>query len=891
MQIKQQTMTEFMSQFGSVFFNKAAETLQPTFIPGNESAKIWENVVDATPKKRNPFPGQRTLIAAVAAHLYGKDKRAIILSADMGTGKTLMATLLAALGTQLRRPQRVICMVPPHLVAKWGREIQITIPEAKVHTINDAGSIGRLHKAALENPDAPKTTEFWIVGRVRARMSFMRKSGVAAHHDSSFLELAGAKARNRNHKCPDCGGAIVKPLTEKEVEKLPDDQRHRLIRISGDDQDQDLETGSCSYAIYPNAEYFTKGRKTCEWTYSKDGLKKGCGAPLWQATRRAKSDTDDLIRKALVSVDGIGETRARTILSMESRDQIISGLASGEIHPDLAAVLGESATAKASNHIQQHGFSGVDGNYAISEFIKRKLPKHWFDISVFDELHELDGDDTAQGVAMGVIAGCTKKIVGLTGTLVDGYAGSLFPLLFRINPRQMLRMGFKAGDAAIFQREKGVIKEISVEYSEDEFKQSKGKKKSYRQTKNLPGLHPTVITDFLLPNTVFIELQDMEEGLQNLGRKHDMDIRLLPSYRETYISVQQREEQKNRMRQFTTRMVSIIKDAKMDKDRRTMARAFHTLLYAVDGCFEDIQFGKVLLRSDNPGELLEKEKIMVEMALRERAAGRKLLIYSIYTDHPDLLTRYNSILAEAGLSSRVMRSSVPTHKREEWLQKALEDNIDVMLCNQEIVKTGLDMYEFPTILYMQTGYSSNTILQSSKRSWRIGQVNPVRTYFASYADSPQMTVMKLVAKKLAVANQAKGNIAETSLTHLIDDDDGNSLMAMANEILDSLRERDHDPIVGSISSLSEDSLTGEYGATPMSAIARLLKLDMQEKHPQQAKKPAERKSVDPMDILSVVFATANQNSKKEHVEKPKKAANTTKRIGNSILVDDPFDLF
>ncbi|PKY09719.1 hypothetical protein B1757_13400 [Acidithiobacillus marinus] len=891
MQIKKETMMDFMGKFGGVFFQKAAEALKPTFVPGTDKAGIWEAAVDAIPKKRNPFPGQKTLIAAVAAHLYGKDRRAIILSADMGTGKTLMATLLAALGTNLRRPQRVICMVPPHLVGKWAREITITIPDAKVVTINDGGSIGRLYKAAQENPDAPEKSEFWIVGRVRARMSFMRKSGIAAHSNDSFLDLTGQKGRLKGHQCPDCGGTIVKRVTEKEIEKFSDSDRRGLIYL-GDSETDDMEKGDVQYVWMPNAEYFSKGRKTCQWTYSEQkGLQTGCGAQLWQATRRSKSDTDDLIKKSLVAVEGIGETKAGLILSLESRDQILSDLGSGKIHPDLASILGKSATAKVWNHLQTQGFSGADGNYAISEFIKRKLPKHWFDISVFDELHELDGDDTAQGVAMGVIAGCTKKIVGLTGTLVDGYAGSLFPLLFRINPRQMQRMGFKAGDAAIFQREKGVIKEISVEYSEDEFKQSKGKKKSYKQVKNLPGLHPTVITDFLLPNTVFIELQDMEEGLQKLGRKHGVDIRLLPSYRETYISVQLREEQKVRMKAFTHKMVDIIKTAKSEKNRRVMAQAFHTLLYGADGCFEEVVFGDVKLKPDIPGELLEKEKILVDLALREHAAGRKLLVYSIYTDRPDLLTRYANILADAGLKSRVMRSSVPTHKREEWLQKSLQEGVDVLLCNQEIVKTGLDMYEFPTILYMQTGYSSNTILQSSKRSWRIGQVNPVRTYFASYADSPQMTVMKLVAKKLAVANQAKGNIADTSLTHLIDDDDGNSLMAMANEILESIRSTDHDPIVGSITKLAEDSLVGEYGATPMANIARVLKMENAAHTPQPAVQKASKKPLDPMDILSVVFATANQNSKKEHEAKPEKKPDSVKRISNSILVEDPFDLF
>ena len=50
------------------------------------------------------------------------------------------------------------------------------------------------------------------------------------------------------------------------------------------------------------------------------------------------------------------------------------------------------------------------------EFIGRYM-RHWFDYAICDEVHQLAGD-TAQGNALGTLASCTDKIVGLTGTLV-----------------------------------------------------------------------------------------------------------------------------------------------------------------------------------------------------------------------------------------------------------------------------------------------------------------------------------------------------------------------------------------------------------------------------------------------------------------------------------------
>jgi hypothetical protein len=59
----------------------------------------------------------------------------------------------------------------------------------------------------------------------------------------------------------------------------------------------------------------------------------------------------------------------------------------------------------------------------------------WFDYAVCDEIHQLAGD-TAQGNALGTLASCTDRIVGLTGTLLGGYADDLLNTLFRLKARK-----------------------------------------------------------------------------------------------------------------------------------------------------------------------------------------------------------------------------------------------------------------------------------------------------------------------------------------------------------------------------------------------------------------------------------------------------------------------
>ena len=76
------------------------------------------------------------------------------------------------------------------------------------------------------------------------------------------------------------------------------------------------------------------------------------------------------------------------------------------------------------------------------EFIGRYMPG-WFDYAICDEIHQLAGD-TAQGNALGMLASCTDRIVGLTGTLLGGYADDLFNTSFdskQSDEGAWLRMG------------------------------------------------------------------------------------------------------------------------------------------------------------------------------------------------------------------------------------------------------------------------------------------------------------------------------------------------------------------------------------------------------------------------------------------------------------------
>jgi hypothetical protein len=75
--------------------------------------------------------------------------------------------------------------------------------------------------------------------------------------------------------------------------------------------------------------------------------------------------------------------------------------------------------------------------------------------------------------------------------------------------------------------------------------------------------------------------------------------------------------------------------------------------------------------------------------------------------------------------------------------------------------------DFPTIVWMAIDYSVYTVLQASRRSWRIGQTEPVKVYYFAYEETIQEDALRLVAAKVAAALRVNGDtVGDDSLADL-----------------------------------------------------------------------------------------------------------------------------
>ena len=158
-------------------------------------------------------------------------------------------------------------------------------------------------------------------------------------------------------------------------------------------------------------------------------------------------------------------------------------------------------------------------------------------------------------------------------------------------------------------------------------------------------------------------------------------------------------------------------------------------------------------------KLYPKEKALVDLVAAERLEGRRVLVYVTHTGTRDITGRMDDILTRHGFRVAVMKAdAVAPNRREAWVADRVKEGIDVLICHPRLVQTGLDLIDFPTIVWDETDYSVYVVRQASRRSWRIGQTRPVKVVFMSYRNTLQADALKLVAKKMQSSLAVEGEL-------------------------------------------------------------------------------------------------------------------------------------
>jgi hypothetical protein len=180
--------------------------------------------------------------------------------------------------------------------------------------------------------------------------------------------------------------------------------------------------------------------------------------------------------------------------------------------------------------------------------------------------------------------------------------------------------------------------------------------------------------------------------------------------------------------------------------------------------------------------LYSKERKLVEIVKAELAQGRLCHVFAVYTKTHDVTARISEVLTRTGIPTAVLKTSVPTTQREAWYARKVAEGVQVIIGHPKLVETGLDLLDFPTLIFYETGYSLHTLRQASRRSWRIGQDHPVRVFFLCQEGTMQTKCLRLMGKKLLVALTMEGKFAGEGLHDIEEDDD--MLAALARELVE-----------------------------------------------------------------------------------------------------------
>lgn len=390
---------------------------------------------------------------------------------------------------------------------------------------------------------------------------------------------------------------------------------------------------------------------------------------------------------------------------------------------------------------------------APADLVKKYL-KGQFDLFIADELHQFKGD-SAQGNAFGSFMGVAKRTLGLTGTLLGGYASNLYRILFRMNPQAFLAKGMDFHSVAKFVSQYGVLERT---YKNEDSAKNRASKGTQRQVsvKERPGISPKVFGEFLLDRCAFLRLTDVTNELPNYTEKVEL-IEMDPELEDAY------------------NHIAVKLKAYVDEVMRWGSNAGLGVYLTNLLSYPDKPFGNTDILKPGTEEVLvtpqelddnvlySKEERLIELVKEHKKRGRKCLIFASYTGKKDVTNRMKEVLAHEGIKVAILRSSVKPEQREEWLADKVYRGYDAVIANPTLVETGLDCIDFPTIVFAQTGYNLFTLRQASRRSWRIGQGEEVEVYFLAYADTLQEAAIRLMGAKMEASLSLEGEFSEEGL--------------------------------------------------------------------------------------------------------------------------------
>ena len=704
------SLPEFLQDNQTALY-KTAKTLFPPSVDYTHT-DVDTFIERLKPLKRQPVGKQGATIISLASHI--RDNKNAFCIGQQGSGKTFIALGI----TTALKYNKVLVMCPTHAVETWRREIKETIPNAVV--LKPSGISGTKH-TKTEIPldkinDLPcDRPTFIMLPKDISKLGFSEKLTLRQSilYRNQYGRVRSSNVTNKDpnrlpNKCPHC---------EDKPELTP-------IKIT-----EDKYTVKCTQCSFPQ-------EITCPT----------CWQPILDA--RKLLATKKITRK-IYCTNNIAYHHTPT----------------NRIRFNKCGALLTSPDTDARFHHR----------VAYGEYIAKYL-SHWHDIFIIDELHQYKGKDSLQTMVAGKIAQRSKKTLGLTGTFMGGYAANLYWLFEHFIPRfpaDGLEWNHETKFVELFGKYRHTYKMNRTQF--DRMMVGLTRKQSGQRTQ-IPGYHPELLK-FILPTSVFVKIYDINRELL-APRIH---AKIIPLDKDNTFAKGEGTtiNQHDAYFKLKAAMEANAADRVSRGENYNVLSLIHELVAYPENCWQGvapkdsttdktiITLPEIQLREK---KLFPKEEELVQIVQEEVVVQkRKCLIYCTHTNEKATWTRIVQILNDHPLLPNVkcafMASKGAAETRLSRLEALAEKN-DVVIIQPQAVETGLNLQQFPTIIWYEPHLSIYTSEQASARSHRINQDKEVRIYYLAYAGTYQERQLRLLADKRDVSSTITGVINEDSLSSL-----------------------------------------------------------------------------------------------------------------------------
>lgn len=750
------SLDSYMRTFAPQMAARVHKSLQPLYDPATDPISPDVAALADIQTFPAPYPAQAVTVQGLLHALAQTNVGWMV--GEMGVGKTpiglwVLKILLAKSG----RPGRGIVSCPNQLVKKWANHAhRILGASTRVIIVKKWSNLCELKELSGE----PKCDEVWIIPRDRGKLSYSYRSALLGRVGFDAAEQEKPHYPPRGGWASNAGRAQIRGTIKCKS------GRGYYKKLS-------LCCPKCGRVI--GKPEGTKSDHPTDWFQDAKGkptARRKCNAVVLDLLGAPKRDR-----------------RGRIQLCGEALWQAHSGERWVDNRPAGQATGNQGAVGP------RIGVPGVSPRrMSPSEYLHRFCAP-MFKLYIADEVHELKGEGTLQGQMFAALAGVSENVLNMTGTLVGGYADNMLHLLWRVMAGRMRQDGMRHSEEGFkdFVKKYGVLqtqKRYVLEGNDfADRMMGRGRNKASTREKFLPGISPVLFTTHLMHNSVFLRLMQMHDHLPNFHEK----IHLVPMT----------DDQSSCM----ARMYSEFDVHRNDQKRQGLpvrawsgARAaflrWTDRPWTVRHVMDRDRFLNPILAFTTPA-LTEAAEYPKERRLRRliqiaRAKGRKVWVFTEMTGPEwDVTPRLVDYLAKYGIRAQVLRTSKDggpdPMEREEWIEKTSK-TCDVIISNPNLVKTGLDLYDFPTIVFYYCGDNTFTLRQAARRAWRLGQLNDCEVHYLSYSKprghskvqckpSIQSVSLGLMSKKLSASLALEGDFSSEGLAAMTDSTDIQSQLA------------------------------------------------------------------------------------------------------------------